>query len=308
MPRINLELQELAAFIEVVERASFRAASQQLHLSAPALSRRIDKLERTLGVRLLERTTRRVALTPAGRAFVDPAREALDALERAALGIQEVSRVRRGKVNIACVPSTTITLVPAMLRLFAERMPGVQFRLLDTTEDQVTHHVVSGAADFGIGFMGRKTPEIDFTPLSQDAYVVAVPRSHALASRKRLGWERLRKERLITVSRVSGNRPYVDRLLQGAGELPPVFIEVNRVSTVLSLVQARLGLGLVPQMALPPDHPDIAGIPLEGRSVERTIGVMVRHGSTLKPVPQLALDLLLGSAGLKNGGLGPPSA
>lgn len=295
MSRINLELQELAAFIEVVERASFRAASQQLHLSAPALSRRIDKLERTLGVRLLERTTRRVALTPAGRAFVDPAREALDALERAALGIQEVSRVRRGKVTIACVPSTTITLVPDMLRLFAERLPGVQFRLLDTTEEQVTHHVISGAADFGIGFMGRKTPEIDFTPLQPDAYVVALARSHPLATRKRLGWDRLRQERLITVSRVSGNRRYVDQLLRGAGETPPVFIEVNRVSTVLSLVQARLGVGLVPKMALPPEHPDLVGIALEGPSVERSIGVLVRHGSSLKPVPQIALDLLLES-------------
>lgn len=307
MSRINLELQELAAFIEVVERSSFRAAAQELHLSAPALSRRIDKLERTLGVRLLERTTRRVSLTPAGRAFVSPAREALDALERAALGIQEVSRVRRGKVSIACVPSTTITLVPQMLRVFAERLPGVQFRLLDTAEDQVTHNVISGAADFGIGFMGRKTPEIDFTPLRQDSYIVAVPRGHALATRRQLGWDRLRKERLITVSRVSGNRPYVDQVLRGAGELPPVFIEVNRVSTVLSLVQARLGLGLVPRMALPEDHPDIIGIALEGKRVERTIGVMVRHGTTLKPVPQLALELLFDSLGYRAGAGSPPA-
>lgn len=297
MSRINLDLQELSAFVEVAECASFRAASERLHLSAPALSRRIDKLERTLGARLLERTTRRVALTPAGRAFVDPARDALDALERAALGLQETSRLRSGKVTIACVPSTTFTLVPRMLRLFAERLPGVQFRLLDSTEAQVTQHVIAGEADFGIGFMQRRAPEVDFTPLSRDPYVVAVPRGHALAGRKRIGWARLQKERLITVSRASGNRPYVDQLLQSAGDLPPVFIEVNRVSTVLSLVEARLGLGLVPRMSLPETHPGLVGVALEGASVERTIGVMARHGAPLKPVPRLALDLLLESLG-----------
>ncbi len=295
MSRINLDFQELAAFIEVAECASFRAASQRLHLSAPALSRRIDKLERTLGVRLFERTTRSVALTPAGRAFVAPAREALDTLERAALGIQEVSHVRRGKVTIACVPSTTFTLVPRLLRVLAERLPGIQFRLLDTTEGQVIQHVVAGEADFGIGFMHRSAPEIDFTALTRDPYVAAVPRSHPLATQPRLAWSRLQKERLITVSRASGNRPYVDQLIRAAGEMPPVAIEVNRVSTVLSLVEARLGVGLVPRMSLPGNHPDIVGIPLQGPGVQRTIGVMVRHGTPLKPVPRLALDMLLAS-------------
>lgn len=295
MSRINLDFQELAAFIEVAECASFRAAAERLHLSAPALSRRIDKLERTLGVRLFERTTRRVLLSPAGRAFVEQARAALDALEQAALDIQEVSQLRRGKITIACVPSTTFTLVPRMLRLLAQRLPGVQFRLLDSTEAQVTQHVLEGEADFGLGFMSRPLPEIDFTPLARDPYVAAVHRSHPLASRKRLAWERLKKEALITVSRASGNRAYVEQLLRSAEASPAVFIEVNRVSTVLSLVEARLGIGLVPQMSLPAKHPEIVAVPVEGRSVQRAIGVMVRHGVPLQPVPRLALDMLLDS-------------
>lgn len=295
MPRINLDFQELAAFVEVAERSSFRAASEHLHLSAPALSRRIGKLEQTLGARLLERTTRRVALTPAGRVFVEHARHALDGLERAALGIQEASHLRSGNITIACVPSTTFTLIPRMLRLFAERLPGVTFRLLDSTEGQVIQHVIVGDADFGIGFMHQPMPEIDFTPVAQDPYVVAVPRLHALATRKRLSGALLEHERLITVSRASGNRVHVDQLMQSLGDLSPLFIEVNRVSTVLSLVEAGLGLGLLPRMSLPPQHPNIMAIPLAGRTVERTIGVMLRHGTTLKPVPRLALDLLLDS-------------
>lgn len=297
MSRINLDLQALAAFLEVADCASFRAASQRLHLSAPATSRRVDRLERMLGVRLLERSTRHVALTPAGRAFMQQARQALDKLERAALGIQSVSRRHSGIVTIACVPSTVSTLVSRMLRLLSEQLPGVQFRLLDTTEGEVTGNVIRGKADFGIGFLSQETPEIDFTPLARDPYVAAVHRSHALATRKRLGWDRLRQEALITVSRSSGNRPFVDQLLQAGGDAPPVFIEVNRVSTVLSLVEAGLGVGLVPRLSLPAQHAEVVGIALQA-AVQRQIGVMVRHGATLKPVPRLALDTLLES--LKN--------
>lgn len=293
MSRINLDLQALAAFLEVAQAASFRAAAERLHLSAPALSRRIARLEETLGVRLFERTTRKVTLTAAGRSFIEQARDALDALERAALGIREVSRQHTGLVTIACVPTATFSLIPRMLRLFSDRLPGVRFRLLDANESQVERHVIEGEADFGIGFLDRPLPEVDFTALAADPYVAAVHRSHPLAGRKRLLWEQLRGERLISVSRASGNRAYVDALLERNEQAGEVFLEVNRVSTVLSLTQARLGVGLVPRMAVPPDHPDLTTIALGGPAVQRTVGVMVRHGLPLKPVPQLALDLLL---------------
>ena len=77
MARINFDLQELQAFVAVAERSSFRAAAEDLHLSQPALSRRIEKLETILGARLLDRTTRHVALTNVGRVFLEHARAAL---------------------------------------------------------------------------------------------------------------------------------------------------------------------------------------------------------------------------------------
>ncbi len=293
MARINLDFQAMAAFIEVAEAASFRVAAERLHLSAPALSRRIARLEETLGVRLFDRTTRRVTPTAAGRAFVAQARDAMDALERAALGIHEVSRQHTGVVTIACVPTATFWLIPRMLRLFAEQLPGVRFRLLDASESEVERQVIAADADFGLGFLERPVPDLDFTPLVADPYVAAVHRSHPLAARKRLGREQLRHERLIAVSRASGNRAYVEALLARHDLAGQVALEVNRVATVLSLVQARVGIGLVPRMAVAGDHPDLVAIPLAGPPVQRVVGVMVRHGVQLQPVPRLALDLLV---------------
>src|SRR3982751_940503 len=105
MKRINFGLDELQAFVAVAEKASFRVAAEDLSISPPALSRRIDKLESTLGSRLLDRTTRRVSLTNVGRQFLEEARAALDGLEDAVLRLADNASLRRGQVTVACLPS-----------------------------------------------------------------------------------------------------------------------------------------------------------------------------------------------------------
>ena len=118
MARINFDLQQLQAFVAVAERGSFRAAADQIHLSAPALSRRIDKLETILGARLFNRTTRAVELTPLGRVFLDRARAALDDLESAILGISDIAASSSGRVTVACVPSAAIHFLPTVVGSF----------------------------------------------------------------------------------------------------------------------------------------------------------------------------------------------
>src|SRR5688500_12118547 len=102
---MNFDLADLRALVAVAELGSFHAAADTLHLSPPALSRRIQKLEDVLGVRLFERTTRYVRLTVTGREFSGKARTLLDDLESALLGIQEVAAMRTGEVTVACVVS-----------------------------------------------------------------------------------------------------------------------------------------------------------------------------------------------------------
>ena len=103
---INFNLNDLQAFRAVAELSSFRKAAEALHVSQPAFSRRIEKLEEALGVRLLERTTRRVSLTAVGRDFDRKVQQLLDELDNTLLGIRGVATTRMGEVTIACVPST----------------------------------------------------------------------------------------------------------------------------------------------------------------------------------------------------------
>src|SRR3954451_19024406 len=103
---INFDLNDLLAFRAVAELTNFRKAAEAVHLSQPAFSRRIDKLEQALGVRLLERNTRRVTLTAVGRDFERKVRELLDELDATLVGIRGGTVARMGEVTVACVPST----------------------------------------------------------------------------------------------------------------------------------------------------------------------------------------------------------
>ncbi|HBL64753.1 MAG TPA: LysR family transcriptional regulator, partial [Achromobacter sp.] len=225
MARINFDLQELQAF--VAERASFRAAADDLHLSQPALSRRIDKLESILGARLLERTTRRVSLTQVGRIFLERARSAIDELESAVLSIGDLAAQRGGLVTVACVPSVAYYFLPSVIRDYTERFPRIRVRIIDETANTVLNSVVTGRADFGISFFGTQEPDVDFKAVLREDFVLAVRRDHPLATRRSVSWEDLSQERFMTVAKESGNRLLIDDALAKSGKRTVSAFEVS---------------------------------------------------------------------------------
>lgn len=287
MARINFDLQQLQAFVAVAERSSFRAAADHIHLSAPALSRRIDKLESILGARLFHRTTREVELTPLGRVFLERARTALDDLESAMLGIADIATHRSGRVTVACVPSAALYFLPHVVSSFSQRYPGIQVRLLDETMNRVLHSVISGESDFGIGFMNTLVPEISFEAIHKDPMVLAMRRDHALAKRKSVNWPDIEKERLIAVARGSGNRQLIDDSLSKAGLNPSFAFEVSHIATLLGMVEAGLGLAAVPRMALSATHATLVGLPLRQPQTVRELGLLTRLGVKLRPTAEM---------------------
>lgn len=287
MARINFDLQQLQGFVAVAERGSFRAAADHINLSSPALSRRIEKLETILGARLFNRTTRDVELTPLGRVFLERARTALDDLESAMLGISDIASHRGGRVTVACVPSAALYFLPTVISRFSRRYPGIRVRLVDGSMNQVLQSVLSGESDFGIGFMNTLVPEITFESIHDDPFVLAMPREHPLAKRKAVNWAELENESLITVARSSGNRQLLDDSLTKAGLNPSFAFEVSHVATLLGMVEAGLGLAAVPRMALSTTHATLLGLPLRQPHTVRRVGLLSRHGVSLRPAAEM---------------------
>ena len=291
--RINYDLHDLEAFVAVAERASFSQAASDLFLSQSALSRRIEKLEEGLGVKLFERTTRRVQLTNVGQAFLVNVRTALDGLEDAVLGVADLAAHRTGTVTLACVPSAVWHFLPEVLKQFSERFPRIRVRVHDESAQDVLNLVLAGEADFGINFTGAEEAEIVFDPIYEERYVLAMRHDHPLARRKKLNWKDTVRERYISVAKSSGNRSVIDAALAGVEKHPPIFCEVNHVSGVLALVEAGMGVAAVPGLSVLPGRPDtIVGVPLVNPVIHRTLGLISKRNHTMAPAARTLFDML----------------
>jgi len=291
--RINYDILDLQAFVAVAERASFRHAAADVFLSQSALSRRIDKLEESLGVKLFERTTRRVHLTNVGETFLVNVRTALGGLEDAVLGIADLAAHRTGTVTCACVPSAVWHFLPEVLKQFSASYPRIRVRIHDESAQDVLNLVLSGEADFGINFAGAENPEIDFVPIHVESYVLAMRHDHPLAGRAEVIWKDTVDERYISVAKSSGNRSVIDAALAGIEKHPVIFCEVNHVSGVLALVEAGIGVAAVPGLSVLPGRQDgIVGVPLINPQIKRTLGLISKRDHSMAPAARTLFEML----------------
>jgi DNA-binding transcriptional LysR family regulator len=290
---MRINLADLQAFVAVAELGSFRAAADFVHLSQPALSRRVEKLEAALGVRLFDRSTRRVNLTTVGRDFSRKTRTLLDDLENSLLAIRDVAATQAGEVTVACVPSAVYYYLPEVIRRYHEKYPRIRVKIIDEAANTVLAAVIRGEADFGVNFIGTQEPEIDFQALLKERFVAACRRDHPLARKKQVTWAELGRYDYMTVSKSSGNRLLIDLALANQRDRPKWFYEVRHVATLLGFVEAGLGVAAVPQLAMPRKrHATLVGVPLVEPAVNRTLGLIRRHGRTLAPAAQALYALM----------------
>jgi DNA-binding transcriptional LysR family regulator len=288
---LNFDLNDLQAFRAVAELSNFRRAAEVVNISQPALSRRIEKLEEALGVKLFDRTTRRVSLTTIGRGFSRKVDELLNELDATLLGIKGISATRIGEVTIACVPSTVYYYLSEVIRRHREQYPKIRVKVFDASANEVLAAVARNEADFGVNFIGSQEPDISFEPLLEERFVAACRRDHPLARRRRVSWEDLAGHDFITVSKASGNRLLIDQALAGVARRPHALYEAQHITTLIGLVEAGLGVAAVPALAMPArDHPLLVSIPLDGPEVRRVVGLIRRRGRELPPAARQLYD------------------
>jgi DNA-binding transcriptional LysR family regulator len=292
---INCEILDLRAFLAVLELESFHRAAEALHLSQPALSRRIQKLEAAVGAPLLERTTRHVAATALGAELIPLVQRMLEEFDGSLFSMRDLAPNRGGLVTIACIPTAAFYFLPTVIRQFNEEYPNIRFRILDLTATGGLQAVARGEVEFGINIMGNSDPDLIFDRLAEDPFVLAARKDHPLAEKSQVGWRELKPYRLITVHRSSGNRTLLDAALAKSNIKLRWFYEVTHLSTSLGLVEAGLGISVLPKMATPQDdHPFLVTRPIVSPEVSRTIGVVRRRGGSLSPAAERFMTMLLG--------------
>jgi len=290
---MKIDTLGVQAFIAIAEHGSFQKAADSLYITQTALTRRLQNLEALLGVKLVERTTRSVALTSLGRDFLPQCRRLLSDLAAALLEIQKTGKAQRGDVSIACVPTVGVQYLPRIIQEYSTRHPDNRVRILDHASSGVAAAVLRREAEFGINIAGPHHPELHSVPLLEDRFVLVCRSDHALAGRKRVSWKQLEPYPLIFAGEVSGNRPLLDAALAPQRIALHAFYEVQRSSTAVGLVAEGVAAAVVPSLALQKGaYPSIKVVALTDPVVARTLVLVSRKNAHLSPAAQALYDMI----------------
>jgi DNA-binding transcriptional LysR family regulator len=243
-------------------------------------------------VRLFDRTTRSVELTRVGSRFLREITTVVDDLDRSVLGLRDVAQLEAGDVTVGSVFSAVHHFLPEMIRAYRDKHPNVLVRIIEQGADDVFASVQHGEADFGINYIGVQESDVDFTPLLKEPYVLACRADHALGSRRSVRWDELSAWDQVRVSHASRNRILIDQAMAELPAQPRPVCEMRHVSSLIGLVEAGLGVAVVPQLTVPRQAATVVGIPLVP-TVTRTLGIIRRAGRTLSPAAEAFAKLLV---------------
>lgn len=244
-----MELRQLRYFVAVAEELHFRRAAARLHISQPPLSQQIAALEHELGVRLLERTRRRVELTPAGEAFLRDARATLAELDVAVSTARAIDAGQQGVLRVGFVGSALLSIVPATVQQFRRTRPGVEIELRERSTVEQLRAVGTGLVDVGLVRPPIETDESLHTEVVlRERTVAAIPEGHELARLRRVPLRRLAAEPLVLFPRrqAPGYHDLLIGRLAATGTTPHVVQYAPEMMTIIGLVAAGIGVSPVP--------------------------------------------------------------
>lgn len=273
-PRL-MEIRHLRYLVAVAEELHFGRAATRLNIAKPPLSRAIRQLEDNVGAKLFNRTTRTIALTPAGESLLEDAYLILDMVGNAARSARNTASDRKRKLRIGIAETTTTGPLPRILSIFHDRFPDIELTLYELPTSQQPRALFSRSIDVGLLIPPADIAEFLTEPLWEERYRLAVPESHPFAKRTRIAVADLADQPLILCHPTFGSgahRQILD-IFHRAGFEPKIVQYALRRQTMMTLVSAGYGLALVPESF------DPGGIP----------GVVVRSFEPPEPRIQVTL-------------------
>jgi DNA-binding transcriptional LysR family regulator len=304
--RESFGLEDVRAFVAIVDLGGFNRAADALAITQSALTRRLQKLEDGIGGRLLDRTTRSVSLTAVGRQFLAPARRMLAQFSDSVAEIRDVIALRGGRVSVSALMTVSAFILPQVTARFRARHPDVRVRVFDATGADIPEHVRRGEAEFAIDMeTNEANRDLDFTPLLRDRLVMACHRDHPLAGAGPVRWQKLETLPVVTL----GGKSAIGQWLAGRWPVEggrAGAIEVQHVSTLTAFLEAGLGVGVLLSIAM-----QAAGAtalvyrPLVEPTLERTLGIVTAPGAALSPAAVAYRDILFDAMRPLPGYVGP---
>ena len=290
---MDLNLRDIRALVAVAEAGNFTRAAARLHLSQPALTVQIRRLEEAVGTRLFDRNSRNVALTPAGRELLPLMRKSLHDMECVLRDARALGEGERGTIRIACLPTFAASVLPELVIVMKREVPRVAFDIRDVVASTVNTLVRDEEADVGLTGGEVSDPMLEVLHAGVDRLVAVCPREHPLAKQRRVTLDDLVRSPLVLTAPGTSVRAVVDAALGETRETPDIACEPTYMMTAVAMVRAGLGITILPETARevraesglvvkPIDHPAFA----------RPIAIVKRRGRTLPVVTDRFVELM----------------
>lgn len=245
---MNISYRNLQAFIHVAQSSTFAEAAIKLHLTQPALSSAIKKMEEQLGGKLFSRSTRHVSLTQEGEALLPNALRILRDWDDTFGDIQNLFAMAKGRLTLAAMPSFAESHLPTLLKHYHQSTPNINLRILDVVMEQVIYEVSQGKAELGFTFEPEHDEGLIFKPLFEDCFVLVVNRDHPLARCTSVDWQTCIEHPLVMMNRGSAVRRWTqDKLIQ-FGHHTTIVAETGQLGTLGQLIKEGLGIAVMPSL------------------------------------------------------------
>jgi DNA-binding transcriptional LysR family regulator len=247
-----IDTARLEAFVEVARTGSISRAAEALFVTQPALTARLQALERSLGADLLVRGRHGSRLSEAGKALLPHAERALVALRAGRTAVEEVRSGSAGRLTIGAAPAVSTYVLPAMLHRFQAKHPAVRLVVRSGHSEEVLQMVLRDEVEIGL-MRPIQHPEITATLLYEDELTLVVHRGHRFAAAGHVRMAELASEHLILFDRTSSYHELTSAIVRQAGISPRGRLEVDNIDAAKRMVEQRLGIALLPRTSVQAD-------------------------------------------------------
>jgi DNA-binding transcriptional LysR family regulator len=247
-----MDTARLEAFVEVARTGTISKAAEALFVTQPALTARLQALERSLGAELLVRSRHGSRMTEAGKALLPHAERALSAMRTGRAAVEEVRSGGAGRLTIGAAPAVSTYVLPAMLHRFQAKHPGVRLVVRSGHSEEILQMVLRDEVEVGL-MRPIQHPDVTATLLYEDELTLVVHRGHRFAAAGHVRMGELASEHLILFDRSSSYHELTSAIVRQAGISPRGRLEVDNIDAAKRMVEQRLGIALLPRTSVQAD-------------------------------------------------------
>ena len=275
-----MELKDLKSFISVVENGSFTKAANESYVSQPSLSKSIKKLEDALRVDLLDRSTRHVNLTDAGKVVYEQSYKIMQVVDELHMLLDDLMNIKSGVIKIGIPPLIGTLFFPQIARAFYMRYPDVQLKLIERGAKAIGSLVETGQVDVGFVVLPIEEKHFTITPFIEDTFYIFLNTEHPLANREAISLFELKQEKFILFTEEFTLHDYIIKKCRNAGFYPHISYKSSQWDLIIELVSSNLGITLLPKSIYGKQvNKNVKIIPVQDIHIPWSLGIITKKNA-----------------------------